>query len=209
MKEGTHLTLNDGREILLQDDADISLSICSDHEALCAYPFTCPSGGYGGGTLLLSPSERYLIFSFFSGESEEGFSLFQIEDSRLVPLFDSEYFYGEGASYFFSDDEKILFQSLLGGFGPWYVEDAYQDEEDAPYFEYGEINILDVKSQSLSRHKFHVYPSEAWEEEIDGPSYVSEITDGNILHVTMPWGEETLTLPLPETIVLHQDKEGS
>ena len=74
-----------------------------------------------------------------------------------------------------------LFQSLLGGFGPWYVEDAYQDEEGAPYFEYGEINILDVESQSLSRHKFHVYPSEAWEEEIDGPSYASEITDGNIL----------------------------
>lgn len=198
MKEGTHLTLSDGREILLQDDEDISLLLRSKHEVIYSHSFTCPSGGYGGGTLLLSPSERYLIFSFFSGESEEGFSLFQIEDSRLVPLFDSEYFYGEGAGYLFSDDEGVLFQSLLGGFGPWYVEDAYRDEEGAPYFEYGEINILDVESQSLSRHKFHVYPSEAWEEEIDGPSYASEITDGNILHVSMPWGEELLTLPLAD-----------
>ena len=198
MKEGTHLTLKDGREILLQDDTDILLLICSKHEIIYSHPFTCPSGGYGGGTLLLSPSEQYLIFSFFSGQSEEGFSLVQIEDSRLVPLFESEYFYGEGASYLFSDDEGVLFQSLLGGFGPWYVEDAYQDEEGAPYFEYGEINILDVESQSLSRHKFHVYPSEAWEEEIDGPSYASEITDGNILHVSMPWGEELLTLPLAD-----------
>ena len=148
MKEGTHLTLKDGREILLQDDEDIFLSVRSGHETLSFYPFTCPSGGYGGGTLLLSPSEQYLIFSFFSGQSEEGFSLFHIEDSRLVPLFESEYFYGEGASYLFSDDEGVLFQSLLGGFGPWYVEDAYQDEEGAPYFRYGEINILDVKSKS-------------------------------------------------------------
>ena len=205
MKEGTHLTLSDGREILLQDDEDISLLLRSKHEILCSYPFTCPSGGYGGGTLLLSPSEQYLIFSFFSGQSEEGFSLFHIEDSRLVPLFESEYFYGEGASYLFSDDEGVLFQSLLGGFGPWYVEDAYQDEEGAPYFRYGEINILDVKSKSLSRHKFHVYPSESWEAEIDGPSDISKITGGDTLHIAMPWGEETLTLPLEDTIVFRPE----
>lgn len=205
MKEGTHLTLKDGREILLQDDKDIFLSVRSGHETLSSYPFTCPSGGYGGGTLLLSPSEQYLIFSFFSGQSEEGFSLFQIEDSRLVPLFESEYFYGEGASYLFSDDEGVLFQSLLGGFGPWYVEDAYQDEEGAPYFRYGEINILDVKSKSLSRHKFHVYPSESWEAEIDGPSDISKITGGDTLHIAMPWGEETLTLPLEDTIVFRPE----
>ena len=53
MKEGTHLTLKDGREILLQDDEDIFLSVRSGHETLSSYPFTCPSGGYGGGTLLL------------------------------------------------------------------------------------------------------------------------------------------------------------
>ena len=205
MKEGTHLTLKDGREILLQDDKDIFLSVRSGHETLFSYPFTCPSGGYGGGTLLLSPSEQYLIFSFFSGQSEEGFSLFQIEDSRLVPLFESEYFYGEGASYLFSDDEGVLFQSLLGGFGPWCVEDAYQDEEGAPYFRYGEINILDVKSKSLSRHKFHVYPSETWEAEIDGPSDISKITGGDTLHIAMPWGEETLTLPLEDTIVFRPE----
>ena len=205
MKEGTHLTLKDGREIFLQDDTDILLLICSKHEIIYSHPFTCPSGGYGGGTLLLSPSEQYLIFSFFSGQSEEGFSLFQIEDSRLVPLFESEYFYGEGASYLFSDDEGVLFQSLLGGFGPWYVEDAYQDEEGAPYFQYGEINILDVKSKSLSRHKFRVYPSESWEAEIDGPSAISKITGGDTLHIAMPWGEEMLTLPLADTIVFRPE----
>lgn len=205
MKEGTCLTLSDGRKIQLQDDSDIFLSICASHEVIYSFPFSCPSGGYGGGTLLLSPSEQYLIFSFFSGESEEGFSLFRIEDSRLVLLFESGYRYGEGASYIFSDDETVLFQSLLGGFGPWYVEEADQDEEGVPYFEYGEINILDVKSKSLSRHKFHVYPSETWEEEINGPSDISKITGGDTLHIAMPWGEERLTLPLPETIVFKPE----
>lgn len=85
MREGACLTLSDGREVRLQDDSDILLSICSNHEETYSLPFSCPPGGYGGGTLLLSPSEQYLIFSFFSGESEEGFSLFRIEDSRLVP----------------------------------------------------------------------------------------------------------------------------
>ncbi|RKI70662.1 hypothetical protein D7V91_03420 [bacterium 1xD42-67] len=205
MKEGTHLTLKDGREILLQDDEDILLSIRSSHETLCSYPFTCPSGGYGGGTLLLSPSEQYLIFSFFSGESEEGFSLFRIEDSRLVPLFESEYFCGEGASYLFSDDEGVLFQSLLGGFGPWYLEDAERDENGVSYFQYGEIDILDVGSKSFSRHDVRVYPSESWKAEIDGPSDISKITGGNTLHIAMPWGEETLTLPLADTIVFRPE----
>lgn len=205
MKEGACLTLSDGHEIRLQDDSDILLSICSDHEVIYSFPFSCPSGGYGGGTLLLSPSEQYLIFSFFSGESEEGFSLFQIKDSCLVPLFDSGYLYGEGASYIFSDDETFLVQSLLGGFGPWYIEDAEKDEEGALYFRYGEINILDIQADSLSRHKFHVYPSGNWDEEIDKPSYVSKITDGDTLRIAMPWGEEQLTLPLADTIVFRPE----
>lgn len=203
MKEGAHLILSDGREILLQDDSDILLSIFSNHELIYIHQFSCPSGGYGGGTLLLSPSEQYLLFSFFSGQNEEGFSLFRIEDSCLVPLFDSEYLYGEGASYIFSDDEEILFQSLLGGFGPWCVEDAEKDETGLPYFQYGEINILDVKVKSLSRHKFRVYPSENWDEEIDKPSYISKIIGNDTLCVVMPWGEEALQLPLAKTTIFR------
>ena len=205
MKEGTLLRLKDGREILLLDDEEVFLSLRFGHEVICSIPFSCPSGGYGGGTLLLSPSEQYLIFSFFSGQSEEGFDLFQIEDRCLVPLFDSGYRYGEGASYIFSDDEALLFQSLLGGFGPWYVEDAEKDENGDPYFQYGEIYILDIESKTSSRHRFHVYPSQDQEEEIDGPSYISKIAGGDTLHIAMPWGEERLSLPLPETVVFKPD----
>lgn len=204
MKKGAHLMLDDGREILLQDDLDILLSIRSGPEVLCSLPFSCPPGGYGGGTLLLSPSERYLIFSFFSGESEEAFSLFRIEDSSLVSVFDSGYLYGEGASYIFSDDETVLFQSLLGGFGPWYIEDAETDENGGRYFRYGAIGILDIGSRSFSRHRTHVYPSADWDEEIDGPSYISEVADGDTLYIAMPWGKEKLTLPLADTIVFRQ-----
>lgn len=62
-----------------------------------------------------------------------------------------------------------------------------------------------MKSKSLSRHKFHVYPSESWEAEIDGPSDISKITGGDTLHIAMPWGEETLTLPLADTIVFRPE----
>ena len=59
--EEKSVTLSDGQEIILDDDNDIFLSIKSGNEIIHTLEVSYPSGGYGGGKLLLSPSKRYLL----------------------------------------------------------------------------------------------------------------------------------------------------
>ena len=55
------VTLADGSKIILQDEDGISLSLISNDGTKDIFQFPYHSGGYGGGSLLLSPSERYVI----------------------------------------------------------------------------------------------------------------------------------------------------
>ena len=59
----SNVTLADGRRIVLHDEDDISLSLVSNNGVEETLPFSHLSGNYGGGSLLLSPSQRYVIFS--------------------------------------------------------------------------------------------------------------------------------------------------
>ena len=101
MEETKMVFLSDNRRVVLEDDDDIILSFVSDDKAESRFEVPYPSGGYGGGWLTLSPSKNYVVFSYFSGESEEGFCLFNIEDHQLKLVYDSGYLYGEEANYSF------------------------------------------------------------------------------------------------------------
>ncbi len=82
MEETNEVFLSNGRKIVLEDDDDAILSLISNDKTEDTFKFPDPSGGYGGGSLKLSSSEKYLIFSCFSGESEEAFSLFELKNGR-------------------------------------------------------------------------------------------------------------------------------
>ena len=157
------VVLADGRKVVLEDDQDISLSLVinDDMQDTCQFPHL--SGNYGGGSLLLSPSERYVVFSYFSGESEEGFALLEIEGKHLRLLYDSDYLYGEDANYSFINQEKGLVQTFRTG--AWYEEEAQTDENGDSYYQFGELNLLDLETNQLDRHTIVVYPSEDWVEE--------------------------------------------
>ncbi len=196
------LVLSDGRTIILEDDAEISISLLALNEIKDTNRFSAPLGGYGGGSLLLSPSENYLVFSYFSGESEEAFALFQIEKDHLKLLYDSQYLYGEDAHYFFTNQDRFLIQTFR--IGAWYKEMAQTDENGDLYYEFGEMNFFDIRACRLDRHPVLVYPADNWiEEETDmGAFLVSDLIDGSLLHVEMPWGNETFTYPLPDMLVI-------
>ena len=202
MEETKTVFLADGRKIILDDDDDLILSFVSSNktEDTCTVPY--PSGGYGGGSLQLSPSEKYLVFSYFSGESEEAFSLFEIENGRLNLLYDSGYLYGEDAHYSFVNDEKILVQTFRTEF--WYKENAKPDENNDMYYEFGELNLFNLETHELIRHTIHVYPSDDWkEEETDvGPFMFSEI-NGCQFSVIVPWGKVTFCEPLENILVVR------
>lgn len=193
--------LTDGKKIVLDDDDDLILSLVSNNETVDTYKVSCPSGGYGGGSLWLSPSEKYLVFSYFSGESEEAFSVFEIENGRLKLLYDSGYLYGENAHYSFANDERILIQTFRTGF--WCKENAKTDENMDTYYEFGELNLFDLETDEFSRHTIHVYPSDDWIEEVTdaGSPMFSEINNGKF-SVTVPWGKVIFREPLDDILVV-------
>lgn len=196
------ITLADGRRIILQDDEEIILSLVSKDGTETTLVFPHLSGNYGGGSLVVSPSENYVIFSYFSGESEEGFALLELANDQLKLLYDSAYLYGEDANYCFADHEKILVQTFRTG--AWYQGEAETDENGELYYQFGELNLLSLETYTLERHPILVYPSSDWiEEETDvGTFRFSEITNG-MLRVEMPWGSESFPYPLPETLIVR------
>lgn len=205
MEETKIVFLSDNRKVVLEDDDDIILSLVSDDKAESRFEVPYPSGGYGGGWLTLSPSKNYVVFSYFSGESEEGFCLFQIEDSQLELVYDSGYLYGEEASYSFVDDERILIQTFRTG--AWYEENAEADENGDLYYEFGELNLFYMETQELSRHTIHVYPSDDWEEEVtDVGTFAFSDLNGSEFHVTVPWGKTTFFAPLESVLVIRPEK---
>ena len=200
MAETQIVTLANGNKVVLEDDDSIFLSLISNGKVESTFQIPYPSGGYGGGMLLLSPSEQYLIFSYFSGESEEAFLLFGIENGNLEPLYDSGYIYGEEANYCFLSEDKFLLQTLRTDW--WYPETEKTDENGDKFYEFGQINILNIETKTLDRHIIHVYPSDDWEEEItDNDLFLfSEMINDNSFNVTMPWGKETFHYPLKKII---------
>lgn len=201
MEEKKSVILNDKRKILLNDESDIVISVVSNGETKYTFPIPYPSEGYGGGTLVLSLSEKYLLFSYYSGQSEEAFTLFRINGYDLEPIYESGYLCGEGAGYIFSNSEEFLFQTLRTGW--WYEEEAETDKTGNQFFEFGEINILDISKKILNKHSIHIYPSGERKEEVTDAGYfqLSKTVNNDILNVMMPWGEETLALPLEDIIV--------
>ena len=203
--EEKSVVLDDKQEIQLNDDNGILISIKSDNEIIHTLEISYPSAGYGGGRLLLSPSKQYLLFSYYSGESEEAYIIFKISDSHLESVYHSEYLCGEGASYIFSESEEFLFQLLPESVGPWYKEDTKIDQEGNLFFEFCQINILDIGSKEISKYKIRVIPSKDWDEDIaekEPPRFIG-VTDNFMLRMAMPWGEEKLAFPLDDVIVFR------
>ena len=207
------IILKDKREIHLNDqNDDISISIISDGITQSSFPILYPEAGYSSGSLFLSPSQMYLIFAYYSGQSEEAFTLFKIIGNRLELVFESGYSEGEAASYGFSRDENLLIQGLpiSCSLYDWkdYVEQGFaeKDETENMFFEFGYINILDIAKKILSEHQIRVYPSENAEnfpEENYNPFMCPTMISADAFKISMPWGAETLELPLKETIIFH------
>ena len=205
MEETKIVFLSDNRKVVLEDDDDIILSFVSDDKAESRFEVPYPCGGYGGGWLTLSPSKNYVVFSYFSGESEEGFCLFNIEDHQLKLVYDSGYLYGEEANYSFVNNERILVQTFRTG--AWYQENAEADENGDLYYEFGELNLFYMETQELSRHTIHVYPSDDWEEEVtDVGTFAFSDLNGSEFHVTVPWGKATFYAPLESVLVIRPEK---
>ena len=198
--------LNDKREIYLNDDYGIEILMVFGGRTLHKILPSYPEGGYGGGSLYLSPCDSYLIFSYYSGQSQEAFNLYRISD-KLEMVYEMPYICGEAASYGFSTDEKILIQGLpisctADWWHPWRDEEMDEDENGNLFFDFGQINILDIEKKQVSQHMIRIFPSNDWNPQEDDfdPLMLPEMTSDDTLKVSMPWGDEILKFPLMNTI---------
>jgi len=201
--------LEDKREIRINDDISAGISISINGEIKFTLPY--PSLGYGGGSLFLSPSESYLLFAYYSGQSEEAFVLFKI-GSGLEMVFATDYFYSDAACYSFFMDEKILIAQSTPNTLPdqydWWQE-IFGNEEEGEidgdgdvYYDFGAIRVLDIERKSLSEHAIRIYHCDDLQESEIKPFAPPEIENAGI-RLSMPWGRETLALPLEKTIKFY------
>ena len=203
MEEIIKVNLSDKREIILQGEDDISISLHDGEEIKCSYSVPYPSCGYGGGTLLLSPTEQYLLFAYYSGESDEAFMLFRIAGDKLELVYESACFFGEDANYCFNGDENCLMQALRTGW--WCADEVEVDEAGKAFYEFGKINVLDIKNGVLTKHSIYVYPSSNWVEDVtdNGAFRLLAVMNDSTVVVSLPWENEEVTLLPDETGKMH------
>ena len=165
-----------------------------------------PNAGFGGGDLRLSPTERYVVLSIHSGQSEEGYALIDIDAFSLVGR--QAYRVGGAASYGFSLDAEVLVmalpRTLAEWWSPWKDEDAADQQPASVSFHFGELAVHHIATGEVSYHPIDVeVPRDwapdrvPWDPDLD-PSFVTN----DRFRIRMPWGRVELRLPLPEQVVL-------
>ena len=213
LDEVKKITLADGREIHLNESVttlnhgftttdNVSVSMISNGVEVYRFPL---NDEYSGGTFHLSPSGQYLLFAYYSGQSEELFVLFKIDDMLEVVCDTLDY--GEAADYCFTEDETALVQVLPNSCSLWgYWKDDLEnmvepDENGVNFLEFGHINILNIAEKTTKKHQLRVYPSASAKNFAEGYNpFTSPVIIGNVLNLSMPWGKEELPLPLDNVI---------
>jgi hypothetical protein len=166
-----------------------------------------PSAGLGGGALVLSPSERLALVTMYSGQSEEGYQLLQIQEGlRLIAS--EPYRFGESASYCFAPDESVLAMALpfscTDWWLPWDDGELERDDQGQRTFSFGELQFRDLKTQVSIASLIKVRPPQDWEPsraQYD-PDLRPRFADPEHLRFQMPWGEVEVRYPPAEDIVL-------
>lgn len=204
IKEVKIISLDDGKTIKLNEN-NLSIELCNKVEVLDSIELKYPSAGYGGGAIHLSPSKRKIVFTYYSGQSEEAFSVFELSD-KLKVVYESEYYFGEAASYCLNLNESLLVQALPRTCTEWWIpwEDGDLEEDGgcSGYFEFCDINILNFNTLELSRHVIRVKPAKNWRppSEAKNPFLFLKFSSENQFSIDFPWGSNTLSFPLPKLI---------
>jgi hypothetical protein len=199
------ISLGEEERLELWDENEVFISLIKQGKTVSKITMPWPSKGYGGGSLLVSPSKKYLVFHYYSGQSEEAFKLYSI-GNELVEIFDSGYQFGEAASFCFDHSENTLVMaypfSCCEWWQPWEDGELCVDESDRKYIEFGKCHFLNIQKRSFTAHQLRVAINQ--ETEIVMEDYdplLCPLLNGQ-LQLLMPWGKVNLDIPLKESIML-------
>ncbi len=173
-------------------------------EVLRSHDLPYPAGGLGGCEIVLSPSQRFAVLSFYSGQSEEGFQLLRIENFEIS--IDQDFVFGEVASYGFSPDETVLVMALPRArewWEAWEVESEPTDDGHVS-FEICELRVAHVEAGSVSAHVVQAVVRSDWEPKRDDwdSNLRPAFTSAREFRLALPWGPANLALPLPSVVRL-------
>lgn len=166
--------------------------------------FPYPNAGIGGGSLTLSPSERVLLFSYFSGQSEEAYRLISTE-RHLRQLGSCEYLFGEAASYAFSPDGQMMLMALPASCTPWEQAELDKDASGNLFLEFGLLRVHHIVDDVATQHSIRVYFDLVWEPIRDDydPELFPGINNQGDVKITLPWRAIDLAAPIPEIVELR------
>lgn len=166
--------------------------------------FPYPNAGIGGGSLTLSPSERLLLFSYFSGQSEEAYRLISA-GPNLRQLGSCEYLSGEAASYAFSPDEQLMLLALPASCTPREQAELEKDASGNLFLEFGLLRVHRIVDDVATQHSIRVYFDQVWEPNRDDydPELYPEIINQGDVKITLPWETINLTAPISDVVELH------
>jgi hypothetical protein len=203
--EPESLVLADGRTRVRFEVTAREMSVVTDHgngeSRRVSLPY--PMAGYGGHELVLSARERFLAVFLYSGQSEQGYELFELRP-RLHHLGGLAYVFGEGHPPVFSPDERFI--AMASAVDPSFGAGNDLEEPSAEGFL---IDWAEVRVQELPRGPVHLctvrlsFPRRDIEsDDARYPEGLRFSPEGGVAFAT-PWGREvSLGIPMPESILL-------
>lgn len=189
----------------------ITVRRLDDEGVLEQIDFPCPTAGIGGGRIIASPSERLILISLFSGQSEEGYELFVL-DNGMRKVASQEYEFGESASYCFSPDESHVVMALPFTCSEWWS--PWDDGQVEPLdrgrlaFDFGQLRIQEIATGHVCVSTIRISAPESWSPErrdYDEDMRPRFLPDGT-LALSMPWRDIVTSVPPPATIVVSVDE---
>lgn len=205
--EVSSVTLPDGGRLVLRASRSTgALSLTREHDGRAPEALTWPnpSAGFGGGALTLSQSGRLALFSYFSGQSEEAYTVVSL-DGPLRTLCACEYQFGEAASYAFSPDERLLLMALPSRCAEWWLpfdDGDLEEDEHGAYLDFARLRVQEVPGPTATDHAIRAYPPEGWvpPRDHDDPDLRPAIDDAGAVRLSLPWGDVALAPPLPPVV---------
>jgi hypothetical protein len=159
-----------------------------------------PMSGFGGGGTLLSPTGRYLVVHYFSGQSEETFFLIDVRGG-LDLVASPAFLRGQSASYAFSSDESRLVMALPESNTPWWEawedDEITRDEHGNAFGPFAKLVACDCRSGHIELASVDVVFDSDERPPIseDAPDLDPRFSSRDTLRIAMPWGDTIVPAP--------------